>query len=82
MWSAEGGLAPDPQSALHLRGTVDRFIADGAFAPHALVVSAPLRPLLAEFFERVGPRIDVFAFGEIPAGVALEPAGVVDAPQR
>jgi flagellar biosynthesis component FlhA len=80
MWSPEHGLAPDPQTALHVRSGVERFVAEGPFAPHALVVSAALRPLLAEFIERVGPHVDVYAFGEIPATVALEPAGVLTAP--
>jgi flagellar biosynthesis protein FlhA len=79
MWSNETGLAPDPNTARHVRESVGRFIADPAFAPHAVVVTAPLRPLLAEFFERVGPRIDVYAFGEIPAGTDLDPAIVLDA---
>jgi flagellar biosynthesis component FlhA len=79
MWSSETGLAPDPLTARHVREHVERFIGDPAFAPHAVVVTAPLRPLLAEFFERVGPRIDVYAFGEIPPGVELEPAGVLAA---
>jgi flagellar biosynthesis protein FlhA len=78
MWSSETGLAPDPQTARHVRESVERFIDDPSFAPHAIVVTAPLRPLLAEFFERVGPRIDVYAFGEIPPGVGLEPAAVID----
>jgi flagellar biosynthesis component FlhA len=77
MWSPEGGLAPDPQSALALRSEVERFSCDPAFAPHALAVSATLRPLIAEFFERVGPRIAVYAFGEIPPSVRLEPAAVI-----
>ena len=79
MWSSEMGLAPDPQTARHVRESVERFLADPSCAPHAVVVTAPLRPLLAEFFERVGPRIDVYAFGEIPPGVDLEPAAVIDA---
>jgi flagellar biosynthesis protein FlhA len=79
MWSAEGGLAPDPQTALHLRAQVGAFVADGRYTPHALVVTAALRPLLAEFLERVGPAIDVYAFGEIPSSVALDPAGVLEA---
>jgi flagellar biosynthesis protein FlhA len=78
MWSGEGGLAPDPRTAQHVRRSVEGFLADPAFAPHAVVVTAGLRPLLAEFFERVGPRVDVYAFGEIPPGVDLEPAGVLD----
>jgi flagellar biosynthesis protein FlhA len=79
MWGADG-LAPDPATALHLRTSVERFVSDAAAAPHALVTTATLRPMLAEFFERVGPRVDVYAFAEIPAGVRVEPAGVVGAP--
>jgi flagellar biosynthesis protein FlhA len=78
MWSADTGLAPDPQTARHVRERATRFLADPAFAPHAVVVSAGLRPLLAEFFERVGPRMEVYAFGEIPPDVDLEPAGVLE----
>jgi flagellar biosynthesis protein FlhA len=80
MWSNETGLAPDPQTARHVRDHAERFLADAAFAPHAVLVSATLRPLLAEFFERVGPRLDVFAFGEIPPEVSIEPAIVCAAP--
>lgn len=79
MWNADTGLAPDPQTARHVRERAAQFLADTAFAPHAVVVSAALRPLIAEFFERVGPRIEVYAFGEIPPGVDLEPAGVLEA---
>ena len=77
MWSNDTGLAPDPDTARHVRESVARFLAEPAFAPHAVVVSAPLRPVLAEFFERVGPRIDVYAFGEIPAGTDLDPVVVL-----
>ena len=73
MWSSEGGLAPDPQTARHVRASVESFLADASCAPHAVVVTAPLRPLLAEFFERVGPRVEVYAFGEIPPDVELDP---------
>jgi flagellar biosynthesis component FlhA len=63
-----------------VRDHAERFLADAAFAPHTVLVSATLRPLLAEFFERVGPRLDVFAFGEIPPEVSIEPALVCAAP--
>jgi len=79
MWSNETGLAPDPQTARHVREHVERFIADPACAPHAIVVTGALRPLLAEFFERVGPRVDVYSYGEIPPQVDLDPAAVLDA---
>ncbi len=77
MWNSETGLAPDPQTARRVREGVEQFLADPAFAPHAVVVTASLRPLLAEFFERVGPRVEVYAFGEIPPGIELDPAGVL-----
>ncbi len=76
MWGNDG-LAPDPATALHIRSAVERFVADPAFAPHALLTTAALRPMLADFFERVGPRIDVYAFAELPASVSVEPAAVV-----
>jgi flagellar biosynthesis component FlhA len=79
MWGSEG-LAPDPATALHLRAAVERFTADPSLAPHTVVTSSALRPLLAEFFERLGPRIDVYAFAELPASVAVEPAVVVGPP--
>jgi flagellar biosynthesis protein FlhA len=80
MWNSETGLAPDPQTARLVREGVTAFVADPAYAPHAVVVTATLRPLLAEFFDRLGPRVEVYAFSEIPASVALEPAAILDAP--
>jgi flagellar biosynthesis component FlhA len=82
MWSPDGGLAPDPATAVHVRETVARYAAADAYAPHAVVVTAPLRPLLAEFLERSAPGVAVFAFAELPPEIALEPAAVVEAPQR
>jgi flagellar biosynthesis protein FlhA len=79
MWGHDG-LAPDPATALHLRAAVERFIGDPAYAPHALVTTAHVRPMLADFFERVGPRIDVYAFAELPPSVAVEPAAIIGAP--
>jgi flagellar biosynthesis protein FlhA len=80
MWSPDGGLAPDPGTAIHVRETIARYAADDACAPHALVVTAPLRVLLAEFLERTAPGVAVYAFGELPPEIQLEPAGVVVGP--
>ncbi|HEV2741191.1 MAG TPA: flagellar biosynthesis protein FlhA [Candidatus Elarobacter sp.] len=77
MWSADGGLTPDPATAVHVRETVARYAAADAYAPHAVVVTAPLRPLLAEFLERTAPGVAVYAFAELPPELQLEPAGVV-----
>jgi flagellar biosynthesis protein FlhA len=80
MWSADGSLAPDPATAIHVRENVARYAADDACAPHAIVVTAPLRPLLAEFLERTAPGVAVYAFAELPPELALEPVAVLDAP--
>jgi flagellar biosynthesis component FlhA len=63
---------------LHVRETVARYAADAACAPHAIVVTAPLRPLLAEFLERTLPGVAVYAYAELPPEIALEPAGVLE----
>jgi flagellar biosynthesis protein FlhA len=80
MWSPAGGLAPDPVTALHVRSTVETYANDRLAGPHAVVVTAALRPLRADFFEQTALRIDVFAYTEIPSEVALEPAGIIDWP--
>jgi flagellar biosynthesis protein FlhA len=80
MWSPDGGLAPDPRAAVHVREEIARYAADPACAPHAVVVTAPLRPLLAEFLERGAPEVAVYAYAELPPELALEPAAVLDAP--
>jgi flagellar biosynthesis protein FlhA len=76
MWSSDGGLAPDPATALHVRETIARYAAEPANGPPAVVVTAPLRPLLAEFLERSAPGVPVYAYAELPPEVALEPAGI------
>ncbi|MBV9408149.1 MAG: FHIPEP family type III secretion protein [Candidatus Eremiobacteraeota bacterium] len=81
-WSADGGLAPDPRSAVYVREAVARYAADGAYAPHVIVVTAPLRPLLADFLERSTAGVAVYAYAELPPELALEPAVLVDAPPR
>jgi flagellar biosynthesis protein FlhA len=77
MWSPDGGLAPDPVTALHVREALARYAADAACAPHAIVVTAPLRPLLADFVERTTPAVGVFAYAELPPELALEPVDVL-----
>jgi flagellar biosynthesis protein FlhA len=80
MWSPGGGLAPDPATALHVRECIAAYLADPRHAPHAVVVTAPLRPMLADFFERTGLTVDVYAFAELPPELAIEPAGILDEP--
>lgn len=80
MWTAGGGLAPDPATAVYVRARIEAYLNESAAGGHAIVATAALRPLLAEFFDQVGLRIDVFAYTEIPADINLEPAGIIDAP--
>jgi len=80
MWTPDGGLAPDPRTASHVREAVARYAADSRCAPHAIVVTAPLRPLLAEFVMRTVGAVAVFAYAELPHDVELTPAGVLEAP--
>ncbi len=79
MWSPDGGLAPDARTAVHVREAVARYLAE-APGPHALVVTAPLRPLLAEFLERTAPGVSVYAYAELPPEVLIEPVAVVAEP--
>jgi flagellar biosynthesis protein FlhA len=78
MWTPDGGLAPDPRTASHVRDAIARFTDGADTAPHAIVVTAPLRPLLAEFVARTTPGVAVLAYAEIPHDVAITPAGVLE----
>jgi flagellar biosynthesis component FlhA len=73
------GSAPDPQTAQRVRDGVARYLAERAFAPHAIITGAALRPILADFLDRSGLAVDVFAFTELPPEVSVEPAGLIDA---
>jgi flagellar biosynthesis protein FlhA len=79
-WSPEGGPAPDPRTAVHVRAEIARYAADASCAPHAIVATAALRPLLAELLERSGSGVAVYSFAELPPEVAVEPVAVLDAP--
>ncbi len=80
MWSPAGGLAPDPVTTMHVRTRIAGYLEEPVPGPHAIVATAALRPMLAEFFEQTGFHIDVFAYTEIPTDIVLEPAGIIEAP--
>jgi flagellar biosynthesis component FlhA len=83
MWSPGGVLAPDPATAAHVRTTIEAYLNDGALrGPRAIVVTAALRPVLAEFLGQTGLTIDVFSFTEMPAEIELQPAGLISGPPR
>jgi flagellar biosynthesis protein FlhA len=74
---ADGAGAPDPADALELRSAADAYLAAPPSEP-ALICTSPLRPLLAEFLGRSGPRLEVFSYAELPAGMQLQAAAVVN----
>ncbi len=78
MWTNADGIAPDPQAALYVREAIARYAAEPAASPHAVIVTAALRPLLAEFLDRAVDGVAVYAYGELPPEVALEPVAVLD----
>ncbi|MBV8435420.1 MAG: FHIPEP family type III secretion protein [Candidatus Eremiobacteraeota bacterium] len=76
-WSGHGVEAAAPSLALALR---DRIAAYAAATPPeraAVVCTATLRPLLADFLQRSGVRVDVFSYGELPSELVLNPSTVI-----
>jgi flagellar biosynthesis protein FlhA len=78
-WLADGSLAPRPEAALHLRATAADYLTRVARERAALVSTAALRSSLAEFLQRFGIALDVYAYGELPPELELRPALVVEA---
>ena len=82
-WTGPGiEVAPDPDRALALRDAVDAYAARVARDRTAVVCTAPLRPVLADFLIRSGIRTQVLAYGELPAELQLVPAEVVNHVRR
>lgn len=66
-----------PSTALALRSRIERYAAEMARERAAVVCTATLRPLLADFLLRSGVRIPVYAYGELPPELEIRPAEVV-----
>jgi len=80
-WLVEGTLAPQPETALHVRAVATRYLTAVPRERAALVCTATLRPALAQFLQRFATRIDVFAYGELPPELELAPAMILGRPQ-
>jgi flagellar biosynthesis protein FlhA len=76
-WSRGGSDAASPSVALALRDRVGAYVAERPRDGAAIVCTAALRPLLADFLLRSGLRLDVFSFGELPAELKLIPSEVI-----
>ena len=80
-WLVDGTLAPQPETALHVRDALARYVADVPRERAALVCTAPVRAALSDFLARSGVRLDVYAYGELPPEIDLRPASVLGAPR-
>lgn len=76
-WCRCGSEALDPATALALRKRVEAYAAAVPRDRAAVVCTALLRPVLADFLLRSGIRVNVYAYGELPAEVALAPREVI-----
>jgi flagellar biosynthesis protein FlhA len=79
-WSADGDLAPRPETVLALRSAVDDYVATVRRDRAAVICTAALRPNLAELLRRFGASVEVFAYGEVPSEIELRPAAVAALP--
>ncbi len=79
-WCLGPSAAPDPRNATHVRERVERYLARIPRPRAALVCTTSLRATLAEVLTRLGVPLDVYSFAEIPPGLELRPAEVVEAP--
>jgi flagellar biosynthesis protein FlhA len=76
-WSGFGADAAAPSTALELRDRIERYAAAVPRDRAAIVCTAALRPLLADFLLRSAIRVGVYAYGELPGELALHPAEVI-----
>jgi flagellar biosynthesis protein FlhA len=72
-----GGGDPAPAAALALRERIERYAGGTPRDRAAVLCTGALRPLLADFLQRCGIRVDVFAYGELPSELTLQPAEVI-----
>ena len=79
-WLVDGSLAPQPQTAWHVRSVASSYAASVVRERAAIVCTGALRPALADFLSRFGVAVDVFAYAELPPELELRPAVVLGYP--
>ncbi|MEO6835472.1 MAG: flagellar biosynthesis protein FlhA [Candidatus Tumulicola sp.] len=77
-WNGGGADAAAPLTALGLRERIERYAARVPRDRAAVVCTAALRPLLADFLLRSGIGVSVYAYGELPGDLELRPAEIID----
>jgi hypothetical protein len=68
--------APDPADALLIRSHIETYLSERPKNP-AIICTAQLRPLLADFVIRSGFNIEVFAYADLPSELDIRPAAVI-----
>ncbi len=76
-WCGYGSVELAPATALALRARVEAYAATVPRDRAAVVCTAALRPVLADFLLRSGIRVSVYAYGELPNEVTLAPTEVL-----
>jgi flagellar biosynthesis protein FlhA len=77
-WCGSDADGLEPAAAVALRTRIERYAARVPRDRAAVVCTASLRPVLADFLLRSGVRVSVYAYGELPNELALAPAEVID----
>ena len=76
-WNAGNIDAATPSTALALRDRIEAYAARIPRDRAAIVCTAALRPLLAEFLLRSSLRVPVYAYAELPSELELHPAELI-----
>jgi flagellar biosynthesis protein FlhA len=76
-WNGLGVEMTAPSTALALRDRIERYAARVPRERAAVLCTAALRPLLADFLLRSGIRVGVYAYGELPSDLEVAPAEIV-----
>jgi flagellar biosynthesis protein FlhA len=81
-WCSYGSEALDPATAVGLRRRIEAYAAAVPRDRAAVVCTALLRPVLADFLLRSGIRVNVYAYGELPSEITLAPLEVITQEER
>jgi flagellar biosynthesis protein FlhA len=81
-WSSYGPEGSAPSTALAVRDRIEAYTARTPRDRAAVLCTAMLRPLLADFLLRFGIRTSVYAYGELPNELELKPAEVIGEPRE
>lgn len=76
-WCRGASDALEPATALAVRSRIEAYSAAMPRDRAAVVCTALLRPVLADFLLRSGIKVSVYAYGEVPSELALAPAEVI-----